>query len=277
MAEVVGFGVLIECLEGVNMQSLLIDLSRSTVSNPPIKLFEEGTHSVWWVGINENTAFRSNVYLVKDGDEAVLIDPGHRAYYESVKSAVSNIIDPKNVKALILCHQDPDVCAAMTDWLDFNPAIKIVSTPRTHVLLPYYGKTNYDGFNAGDDVDFALGSTALKFVECPFMHFPGAFATYDPISGYLFSGDVWAAIDSDWKLVTDDFDSHISALNLFHKDYIASNVACRGFIEKLQNIQIEAILPQHGSIISKTDVDAALKYIEELNCGLDILYPHLGG
>jgi flavorubredoxin len=258
------------------MDNLLIELSKSVISNPPIKLFEEGAHSIWWVGINENTAFRSNVYLIKDGDEAVLVDPGHRAFYPSVKNAVSQIMDVKNVKALILCHQDPDVCAAMVDWLDFNPSIKIISTPRTHVLLPYYGKVDYDGFNASDDAEFAVGSTSLKFIECPFMHFPGAFATYDPISGYLLSGDVWAAIDSDWKLVTDDFEAHISGLDIFHKDYIASNVACRGFVEKLQNVRIEAILPQHGSIIAKPDVDAALKYIEELNCGLDIIYPHLG-
>lgn len=258
------------------MDNLLSALSTSGVSTPPIKLFERGDHSIWWVGINENTAFRSNVYLIKDGDEAVLVDPGHRAYFETVKDAVSKIIDPKNVKALVLCHQDPDVCAAMVDWLDFNPSLKIVSTPRTHVLLPYYGKSDYDRFYAADDTEFSFGGCTLKFIECPFMHFPGAFATYDPLSGFLLSGDVWAAIDSDWKLVTDDFEGHISGLDIFHKDYIASNIACKGFVEKLQNVSIEAILPQHGSIISKGDVPSAIEYLENLNCGLDILYPHLG-
>ncbi len=258
------------------MNELLTELSKKTDLNPPIKLFEDGAHSVWWVGINENTAFRSNVYLIKDGDEAVLLDPGHRAYFEPVKNAISQIIDPKNIKALILCHQDPDVCAAMVDWLEFNPSIKVVSTPRTHVLLPYYGKTEYDRFDASDDTEFVFADTTLRFIECPFMHFSGAFATYDMRSKFLFSGDVWAAIDSDWKLVTDDFEEHISGLDIFHKDYIASNIACRGFVEKLQNVEIDAIAPQHGSIISKADVSAAVQYLENLNCGLDIMYPHLG-
>jgi len=243
---------------------------------PPIKLFEQGTHSVWWVGIIEETAFRSNVYLVKNGDKAVLIDPGHRAFFDSVKDAVSTVIDPKNVVGLILCHQDPDVCASMTDWLEYSPDIHIISTPRTHVLLPYYGRADYARVDAGDSEEYIIGDSALKFIESPFMHFPGAFATYDPISGFLFSGDIWAAIDTDWKLVSDDFEEHTAGLDLFHKDYIASNIACRGFVEKLDGVKIVAILPQHGSIIPTNDVQSAIKYLKDLNCGLDIIYPHLG-
>lgn len=115
----------------------------------------------------------------------------------------------------------------------------------------------------------------MEFTEAPFLHFPGAIAIYDPFSKYLFSGDIWAALDMDWKLIADDFEDHIMKMNLFHLDYMASNKAARGFCKKIEPLEINAILPQHGSIISKKYVGDAIKYLSELECGLDLIYPDL--
>lgn len=61
-------------------------------------------------------------------------------------------------------------------------------------------------------------------------------------------------------------------MDLFHLDYMASNIAAQGFVNKLDGLEIEAILPQHGSIIPAVHVPAALQYLRELRCGLDIIY-----
>jgi flavorubredoxin len=65
------------------------------------------------------------------------------------------------------------------------------------------------------------------------------------------------------------------ALDLFHKDYMASNIATRGFVNRIKGLPIRAILPQHGSIIVGEDVARALDYLATLKCGLDIIYPEL--
>lgn len=242
----------------------------------PIALFDDGGHAVYWLGVPEETAFRCNTYLVQDGGQGVLIDPGNRTYFEQVRSRVAQVLDPRQVKALVLCHQDPDVSASIVDWLDLNPQIEVISTPRTHVLLPHYGCRGYRGFDAGDRATYALPSgQVLRFFEAPFLHFPGAFATYDRASQMLFSGDVWAALDLNWGLMVEDFAEHVAAMDLFHVDYMASNVATRGFARKLEGLDIEAILPQHGSIITRRHVPDALAYLRDLRCGLDIVYADL--
>jgi len=58
-------------------------------------------------------------------------------------------------------------------------------------------------------------------------------------------------------------------------DYMASNIACRGFTDKLIPLQIDAILPQHGSILRGKHVDQAIDYLRNLQCGTDIAYPAL--
>lgn len=237
------------------------------------KLYESESHSIYWLGIDNETAFRCNVYLIKSGDEAVIIDPGSRAFFNKVKSRVEQILPATKITGLILCHQDPDVSASMIDWLDINSNLIIYTTDRTHVLLPHYGRDDYTFYsvNIMKTLVFESGFE-LEFIEAPFLHFAGAFATYDKSSKFLFSGDVWAALDIDWELVVTDFEKHIDNMNLFHIDYMASNIAARGFAKKIENKEINAILPQHGSIIGPLHVKGAIEYLKELKCGTDIVY-----
>jgi len=86
----------------------------------PTVLFSDGRHAVYWLGITDETAFRCNTYLIRDGDEVVLVDPGNRTYFGQVKSRVGQIVAPEKVTGIILSHQDPDVGASMVDWLDFD-------------------------------------------------------------------------------------------------------------------------------------------------------------
>ncbi len=241
----------------------------------PIELYKNGAHSIYWLGIPEETAFRCNVYLLIHNNEAVLIDPGNRNFFNYVKERLCEIIDIKHLKAISLSHQDPDVGASIYDWLKEKPDICLCASARTNVLLPHFGIRDYNYHDSVNQPYTFHDGSILKFIEAPFLHFPGAVAVYDPISKYLFSGDIWAALDMDWQLIVDDFEDHIMKMDLFHLDYMASNKAARGFCKKIEPLEINAILPQHGSIISKKYVGDAIKYLSELECGLDLIYPEL--
>ncbi len=258
------------------MQQLTQHLNQPPVADHPIKLFQQQDHSIYWLGISETTAFRSNTYLIQSGKQALLIDPGHRAYFNSVYQRLTDILPIEQLTGVVFCHQDPDVAASIVDWLESKADLQIVSSPRTNVLLPYYGVSEYDFYDIEDNPIYSFDTGQnIQFIESPFLHFAGAFTSYDCHSQMLFSGDIWAAIQLAWKLVVDDFENHRQFLDLFHIDYMASNIACRGYIEKIAALHISAILPQHGSIISEKDVPAAIDYLKTLNCGTDILYPHL--
>ncbi|MEI6173890.1 MAG: MBL fold metallo-hydrolase [Bacteroidota bacterium] len=239
-------------------------------------LFQDNGHAIYWLGTPEDSAFRCNTYLIVDGQEAILVDPGGHSSFEFVKSRVLQILPIEKVTALILCHQDPDVAASMVDWLAIDSSIKIITSVRTNILLPHYGKPVYNFVNINENPVYTFTSgRKLTFFESPFLHFPGAFTTYDQSAKFLFSGDIWAAIDMDWKLVVDDFSRHELKLTLFHIDYMASNIAARGFISRIRNLELDAILPQHGSLIPKKFVRKAMDYLQNLKCGLDLIYPDL--
>jgi len=214
--------------------------------------------------------------LLVDKQEVLLFDPGCRASFETVKQRVAQIVPPETVTGMVLCHHDPDIAASMVDWLALQPQMTVYTTFRSNVLLHFYGASDYRFVDVSRQTSLKLPSgTELRFIEAPFMHFSGAFVTYAALSRFLFSGDIWAAISSDWCLVIDNFQRHSVKMDMFHIDYMASNIAARGFLRKLEPFDIEAILPQHGSVIDRRFVEDALEYLNNLECGTDVFYPDM--
>lgn len=152
-------------------------------------LYEEKDYQIFWLGIDNKTAFRCNVYMIKSGNEALIVDPGSRGFFEQVKKRALEIASIDEIKGLILCHQDPDVSASMIDWLDLKENLIIYSSDRTNVLLPHYGKEDYSYYSINQESTYTFeNGHVLEFVEAPFLHFPGAFTTYCKTSRFLFSG-----------------------------------------------------------------------------------------
>jgi flavorubredoxin len=146
----------------------------------PTRLFQSGDHAVYWLGLSEETAFRCNVYLIVDGEMALLVDPGDRRSFGAIKARVAQIIPPEKVTGMVLCHQDPDVAASMVDWLALNPLIAVYTSMRANVLLPYFGVQNYRFVDVGLNKTLNLPSgKKIIFIEAPFLHFAGAITTFD--------------------------------------------------------------------------------------------------
>jgi len=238
-----------------------------------VLLIDKGLHKVYWIGTTAAKAFRSNIYLIKDMNEGIIIDCGSRDEFEETVSRIKQVMPISSITKIFANHQDPDATSAMVDWLDFNPNIEIITSPNTNMLIQHYmkeGKT-YNYYNTQNNPSMTLGSGAvLDFIPSPFMHAPGAVTVYNRYTKTLFSGDIWAAISLEWKLILeDDFSEHQENMDLFHESYIASNKAARNFLINFKEREVESIMPQHGSIIIEDNVHKAFKYIQHLKCGID--------
>lgn len=194
-----------------------------------------------------------------------------------MRARVGKVIPPGSVTHIVLHHQDPDLCVSLPSWILENPDVILVTTPRARVLLPHYGfspDVSWLDVSPTDATFLPLaGDAELVFLTAPFLHVPEACVTYDARSGFLFSGDIGAAVENDWQLVAPDWDAHWRAMLPFHMFYMASNHALRGFIDKVEPFPITAILPQHGSVLPGPTVRPALEALRSLPCGIDLLYP----
>lgn len=252
----------------------------------PVLLFEGGSpggpagglpggsagrvHRVYWVGALEDTAFHSNAYLIVSGQQAYLVDPGGKHNFSQVKSRVAKILPPEMVTHIIVHHQDPDLCASIPDWVGVNPAIVVLASRRAAVLLPHYGFQASAIVPTDGRSEILPGGGELKFIATPFLHFPGAFVTYDTNSRFMFTSDIFAAIDSDWDLYVSDFDRHARSMLAFHTEYMASQKAIQRFVTAIDGLDIKAFLPQHGSILRREMVRPAIEWLKGIKCGMDL-------
>ena len=66
----------------------------------------------------------TNEYVIIDGDEALLCDPGGIEIFPSVFSALSAECDPTKLAGIFASHQDPDIISSLALWLEFKPDLK---------------------------------------------------------------------------------------------------------------------------------------------------------
>lgn len=223
-------------------------------------------NGIYWVGANDQiTGLHCNPYLIVDGDEAILIEPGSPIDFEIVRHKVEAIIPLSKIKYVILSHQDPDLCASVPLFEKLGLDFEIVCHWRASVIIKYYGVTSKFYLTNEHEGKLTLKSgREIKFLNAPYLHFPGAILTYDTKTKILFSGDLFGGFSNNWEPYARE--DYIEAMKLFHENYMPSNDIIRPVMELLLNMDISKICPQHGSIIIN-DIKKHIKVLRDLECG----------
>nr|WP_041083741.1 MBL fold metallo-hydrolase [Thermotoga profunda] len=241
-------------------------------------LFDNGVHKYYFLGWEEKQEeiIQTNQYLIVDGNEAILLDPGGAHVFPRVLANVSEIIEPSKITHIFYTHQDPDVTSGIILWLSIAENSKVYISNLWTRFLPHFGvydKRRVVGIpDHGDTIKFKSGNT-LELIPAHYLHSTGNFTLYDPVAKILFSGDIGACVFPEGKKYrdTENFDSHVKNLELFHKRYMTSNIACRKWVDIVGKKQIEMITPQHGAVMKKECAKRFLEWLKDLKCGVDLI------
>lgn len=104
-----------------------------------ILLFKKGDHKVYWIGTHTGgDEIECNTYLIIDGHEGYLLEPGGFDRFPHVFKKVCLLLSPMSITHLFFSHQDPDICASFPSWTKWNDDIKlVVSSLWTRFMLHY--------------------------------------------------------------------------------------------------------------------------------------------
>ncbi len=227
---------------------------------------------VYWVGTrDEEIDTLRNSFLLVDGNDAILVDPGSLADFPVVMRKIIEVIDPANISLIVVSHQDPDVCASLAvveDVID-REDLRIVAHPMTARLIGHMGlKSQFRPLGrSGDQISLASGRL-LQFVSTPYLHSPGAIMTYDNRSGSLFTGDIFGSISCSDDLFRDEF--FPESMRNWHQAIVPTNAILRPALEKVLELNPQRLLPQYGTIIAGDDVQKAINFLNVLPCGHDL-------
>ncbi|WP_295408967.1 diguanylate cyclase [uncultured Thiocystis sp.] len=225
---------------------------------------------VWWVGhVLDDDVFQCHVYLLEQGDQSVLFDPGSRLTFPGTLRKIEEVIPFTRIRYFVCHHQDPDITAALPliDEMTERPDAVIVTHWRAETLLKHYGLRMPFWLVDQHDWRLTLDDRELRFVFTPYAHFPGAFCTFDPSTGVLFSSDLYGGFTARPTLVAQD-ESHFEALRPFHEHYMPSRDILNYALSRIEQYPVKIIAAQHGSVIPERLVPYLTDKLKHLDCGI---------
>jgi flavorubredoxin len=237
-------------------------------------IFQSGDHK--WIAIVRDPAkpdflIDTNEYLVTHAGQGMLVDPGGLEIFPAVFSALATEFDPSAITGIFASHQDPDVISSLALWLEFNPQMRCHLSWLWSSFIPHFGGTAETFAPIPDEgMTISLAGLPLQAVPAHYLHSSGNFNLYDRAAKILFSGDVGAALlpAEQQGLFVEDFSSHIRHAEGFHRRWMGSNEAKRQWCERVSQLDIDMLCPQHGAIYRGEDVKRFIDWFGSLQVGV---------
>ncbi len=219
--------------------------------------------SVFWLGSTDVSDFlQINIYLIYRNGMGIVIDPGPRNIFKQTLKAVREIAPLEDIKALVASNQDPDICSSLPLWEEAGFQGDIVNHWRTGLFIASYGLFS-PLYNIREPLTPSLEDLSrLQFVSVPYLHSPGTLLSYDPVSGTLFSSDLFGAFGKTESLIADDV--YLSKMTAYHNNYMPSAGYLPAVLDRVRTLEVKRICPQHGCIIEsepERHIDALRDFI----------------
>lgn len=223
------------------------------------------TADIWWVGCVDETSGQSqNPYLLIDGDEAVLINPGSCAarFHQLVCTKVAALIPPERISHIVVHHNDPQRCAALPQAEKYaGRAVRIYAPAATIDSVRHYGCTGpIIPLDHGDSIILKSGRI-IDFYATPDLPMIGSGFLYDNRTKTVFSGNLFGYVPGEWNL----FAPPMSWQSLIPpaSGAAASKKALLCALNQIERLAPERVCPQQGSVIDD-DVDRYIDAVRRL-------------
>ncbi|KJV07217.1 MBL fold metallo-hydrolase [Methylocucumis oryzae] len=235
----------------------------------------EGSHQWIMFGRDENKPAKivdSNQYAVRTANRCLLLEPGGAELFAPMMAAVLHHAPVEQITDLFASHQDPDVISSLGLWDQALSGAKLHAPAAWEGYLRHLGCESIEYVGISDNGGtIKLESVELQLIPAHYLHSPANFHVYDPQAKILMSGKVGSAFESaSAPMYVEHFDSHVEKMRYYHQRWMPSNHAKRAWIERVRNLDIDILAPQHGRIFKGDDVKRFLDWFDALQVGIAV-------
>ena len=188
-----------------------------------------------------------NQFVIRDTCPT-LMHTGHAALFETVRSQVERLLDPRTLRYIGFSHFEADECGALNHWLALAPQAEVLSGGIA-------ARTSIGDFavrsprTVADNEVVELGQYRLRLLETP--HFPhnwDAVLWYEEEGGTLFGSDLGTHGGQREPLTADDRSDEILALQQ-RLGYIPAGPHMSAALARLRQLPIACLAAMHGSAL----------------------------
>lgn len=190
-------------------------------------------------------------YLVAQGKQSILIDPGSAYHADILIEKINEEIQVSDLAYIILQSNDYLNITAVKPLIEagFNGDIicseshmKYIEQSLNHPVMSI--ESLNDELNVGEH-------TKLTFITAPFLPFPEGFLTYDHIHQTLYSSHLFSQTNNENEQL-------FERIHAFHQYVLPSIDFVRPVIKKIKQFDIKRIYPRLGDIITQSSIKSLL-------------------
>jgi len=217
--------------------------------------------SISYVGVDDTTidlfegqypvpqGISYNSYVIMDEKIAIMDTIDKRTTDEWLEN-LKSVLKDRSADYLIVSHMEPDHASNIEVLTKLYPQMKVVASAKAFPMIGQFFP-NLDladktiTVKEGDTL--CLGQHTLQFFMAPMVHWPEVMMTYEQKEKILFSADAFGKFGALQKQDAWDDEARRYYLNIVGK----FGTQVQNTLKKLANLEISAIYPLHGPVLSE--------------------------
>lgn len=217
-------------------------------------------NNIFYVGVNDHeldlfegqyivpNGMAYNSYVIAD-DKTAVLDTVDVKFGDKWLENVKEVLGERSPDYLIIQHMEPDHSACIDKFVNKYPNAVIVGNAKTFDMLrAFFPDLDLPNtLTVKDGEILSLGSSELKFITAPMVHWPEVMLTYDITHKVLFSADAFGkfgALDTeeDWAC---------EARRYYFGIVGKYGAQVQALLKKAAALDIETICPLHGPVLTE--------------------------
>ncbi len=211
-----------------------------------------------------------NAYLLRTSEGAVLFDTWKYTFAGDLLSALESLIDPGELKYVVVHHAEPDHSGSLDAVLQWAPGARVLGHPMAGRLLSSSYRYVRGRFRAvRDGEELVVGGERLVFIHVPWLHWPETMFTWLPGRRVLLTCDAFGGFGIPEGVFDDECAREEDIMRSLRKYVVTVIGHYRRWItralEKLEGLGVEprVIAPGHG-LLWRGDPRRVMDYYRRL-------------
>jgi flavorubredoxin len=208
-----------------------------------------------------------NQFLIDD-ELPALIHTGEHGAYDSVRSAISEVLDPARLAYIALLHWEGDENGGMDRFMAEAPDGELVGSALS-IALNARGFGVHErvrGFTDGETLE--LGRHTLRFLETPHVHHWDSMMVVEESTRSLFPSDLFLQPGDQPPVVTENLSEAMCAvyraIGIF-----AHEEPVRQVVDRIEALDPHWIHAMHGGTLTREAAPAYTKALREQEFGYE--------
>ena len=193
-----------------------------------------------------------NSYVIIDEKIAVMDSVDHH-FAEEWLDNLRGALEGRTPDYLIVHHMEPDHSSSIEAFLNRYPEAVVVASAKAFAMMKNFFGSDYEDRRMviGEGSRLSLGRHELTFIAAPMVHWPEVMMTYDADAKVLFSADAFGKfgaldVEDEWAC---------EARRYYFGIVGKYGAQVQALLKKAAALEIEAICPLHGPVISENAAD----------------------